>query len=66
VNVGATEEDEEEEVTTASLPPELDGTPPVSGVFNLSDIGSALTAKEDDSVTSVATALQCVGDLHDQ
>jgi hypothetical protein len=30
------------------------------GVFNLSDIGSALTSKEDDAATSVATALMCV------
>ena len=29
-------------------------------VFNLSDIGSALTEKNDDAATSVATALQCV------
>ena len=31
-----------------------------SGVFNLSDIGSVLTAKQDDAATSVATALMCV------
>jgi hypothetical protein len=34
--------------------------PQRAGVFNLSDIGSALTPKEDDAATSVATALMCV------
>jgi hypothetical protein len=34
---------------------------PDAGVFNLSDIGSALTSKQDDdAATSVATALMCV------
>ena len=32
----------------------------VTEIFNLSDIGSALTPKDDDVATSVATALMCV------
>ena len=36
------------------------------GVFNLSDIGSALTSKEDDAATSVATALMCVICMSDE
>jgi len=50
-----------EEAAPPVAPDEASVAPaPDSGVFNLSDIGSALTNKQDDAATSVATALMCI------
>ena len=60
------EEDKEETFDVVDTPSEVQPTPPMVDtgresheVLNLSDIGSALCCN-DDSSTSVATALQCV------